>query len=163
MEINNKIQALILLGANFGDAKKTFIHAVNELKCISKICKQSSLYSSPSWGFTAPDFLNQAIIIETALTPQALMDKLLNIEKELGRRRQGEGYQSRTIDMDIILIKEMVICTEKLIVPHPKMHERKFVLVPCSEIAAEWQHPLFKKTISELLEMCEDSSNPIII
>lgn len=160
MEINNRIQALILLGANMGDVKKTFIHAINELKRISDICKQSSLYSSPSWGFEAPDFLNQAVIIETALTPQELMDKLLNIEKEFGRTREGEGYQSRTIDMDIILIKEMVINTEKLLVPHPKMQERKFVLVPCNEIASAWQHPLFKKTISELLEMCEDSSNP---
>lgn len=160
MEINNKIQALILLGANLGDVKKTFIYAINELKRISDICKQSSLYLSRSWGFEAPDFLNQAIIIETDLTPQELMDKLLNIEKKLGRIREGEGYQSRTLDMDIILIKEMIINMESLIVPHPKMHERKFVLVPCCEIAPEWQHPRFKKSISELLEMCGDSTNP---
>lgn len=163
METRNRIQALILLGGNLGNVKKKFYQAINELKSLSNICKQSSLYSSPSWGFEAPDFLNQAIIIETAYTPQTLMNKLLNIEKAFGRIREGKGYQSRTLDIDIILIEDMIICSEKLIIPHPKMHKRKFVLVPCNEIASEWQHPVLKKTISELLEMCEDSSNPKLL
>lgn len=158
MEIKNKILALLLLGANMGDVKKTFTHAIIELSKIGQILKVSSFYSSPSWGFQASDFLNQAIIIETEYTPHEFLSAILNIEKGLGRVRTGNGYQSRKIDIDIILLKDRVVNTKELIVPHPKMQERKFVLVPCSEIAAEWNHPLLNKKVDELLENCQDSS-----
>ncbi|MFN7014422.1 MAG: 2-amino-4-hydroxy-6-hydroxymethyldihydropteridine diphosphokinase [Bacteroidia bacterium] len=163
MEIRTKIEVLILLGANMGAVKKTFTHALDELGKIGQILKVSSLYSSPSWGFQASDFQNQAAIIETELSPQELLNSILSIEKHLGRVRVGTGYQSRIIDIDIILIKNKVVNTTALTVPHPKMHERKFVLVPCSEIAAEWNHPLLNKKVDEMLKNCEDSSKITMI
>lgn len=158
MERKTKIEALLLLGANMGDIKKTFTHAIAELGKLGRIVNFSSFYSSPSWGFEASNFLNQALIIETELSPQELLNNILNVEKHIGRVRAGSGYQSRIIDIDIILIKDTIINTKKLIVPHPKMQDRKFVLVPCNEIAADWQHPVLNCSISDLLEKCEDSS-----
>ncbi|MFN4233826.1 MAG: 2-amino-4-hydroxy-6-hydroxymethyldihydropteridine diphosphokinase [Bacteroidia bacterium] len=160
MDTTQKNEALILLGANLGDIKQSFNNAIIEIKQLGVIKKKSSLYVSPSWGFKAPDFINQAIMLETELTPFELLEKLLSIEEKMGRKRMGEGYQSRTIDLDIILIKDTTICSDKLTVPHLKMHERKFVLVPCNEIASNWHHPILKKSINELLKNCEDSSNP---
>lgn len=160
MDTSKKNKALILLGANLGDIKQSFNNAINEIKQFGFINNFSSLYLSPSWGFKAPDFINQAIILETELTPFELLDKLLCIEEKMGRKRIGEGYQSRTIDLDVILIKDVIIHSEKLTVPHIKMHERKFVLVPCNEIAPKWNHPILNKSINELLEHCEDTINP---
>ncbi len=158
METKNKIETLLLLGANMGDVKKTFTHAMNELNKIGQIFKVSSLYCSPSWGFKASDFLNQALIIETEKTPNELLNNILNIERDLGRVRKGNGYQSRIIDIDIILIKNIIINTNELVVPHPKMQERKFVLVPCAEIAPDWQHPVLNCCILDLSIKCADSS-----
>ncbi len=158
MERKTKIEALLLLGANMGDVKKTFTHANIELGKLGRIVSRSLLYSSPSWGFEASDFLNQALIIEAELSPQELLNSILSIEKHLGRVRAGSGYQSRIIDIDIILIKDTIINTKELVVPHPKMQERKFVLVPCNEIASKWTHSVLKYRVEELLEKCEDTA-----
>lgn len=158
MDFEFKIQALLLLGGNIGDVKRTFVQAIEQLGKIGYIHKVSSLYISPSWGFVSNDFLNQAVILETKLSPQSLLIEILNIEKKLGRVRAGNVYQARLIDIDIILLKDIVVNTSDLKVPHPKMHERKFVLVPCNEIAAEWIHPNFKSNVKELLNKCTDTS-----
>jgi 2-amino-4-hydroxy-6-hydroxymethyldihydropteridine diphosphokinase len=152
------METLLLLGANMGEIKKTFLDARNKLNRIGSILRASSLYSSPSWGFKANDFINQALIYQTNLQPQKLIYSILAIEKELGRERKALGYESRVIDIDIILIKDTIINSKELVVPHPKMQERKFVLVPCNEIADNWLHPLLNKKISELLLCCEDTS-----
>jgi 2-amino-4-hydroxy-6-hydroxymethyldihydropteridine diphosphokinase len=152
------METLLLLGANIGEIKKTFLDAINKLNNMGSILKASSLYSSPSWGFEANDFINQALIYQTNLYPQKLISNILAIEKELGRERNAFGYESRVIDIDVILIKDTIICSKELVVPHPKMHQRKFVLVPCNEIAGNWLHPLLNKKISELLLCCEDNS-----
>lgn len=152
------IRALLLLGGNLGDVKKTLSEAIVHLKKVGNILNKSSIYVSTSWGFSAPDFLNQALILETNLQPHELLRKILEIELIFGRKRNGMGYQSRTIDIDIILINNLVIKSDELIVPHPKMHERKFVLVPCNEIASDWIHPIFNCNIGNLLNICTDNS-----
>lgn len=157
MDNNFNIHALLLLGGNLGDVKKTLSEALVHLNKIGNVISQSSIYVTSSWGFNAPDFLNQALILETNLQPEELMNKILDIEITFGRKRNGVGYQSRTIDIDIILLRNLVIMTDKLIVPHPKMHERKFVLVPCNEIASDWIHPIFKCNIESLLNKCTDN------
>jgi 2-amino-4-hydroxy-6-hydroxymethyldihydropteridine diphosphokinase len=158
MEKNNKTLALLLIGGNMGEVKKSFSQAISQLESLGNVLKRSSIYSSPSWGFNAPDFLNQAIIIDTKLSPHELLTNILKIEEKIGRIRNEKGYQSRLIDIDIILIKNTVINSDTLVVPHPKMHLRKFVLIPCEEIAADWKHPTLNSSIANLIQNCEDTS-----
>ena len=99
------------------------------------------------------------IEVETDLSPQELLERILNIESSLGRVRSSEQYSSRIIDIDILLYNDLVIDEPDLKIPHPLMHERKFVLIPLCEIAPEMIHPVLEKTFGELLEICEDRSN----
>lgn len=175
--------AYLLLGSNMGD-KVSFLHkAVERLQQLSiNPAVVSSIYESEPWGFNSKEwFLNQAVKIETDLDPQTLLDKILEIEKNLGRKRnpRGEwnvgsnagsnvgsdtgsegdlGYSSRTIDIDILLYEDLVINTADLKVPHPRMHLRRFVLMPLCEIAPDQIHPVLNQKISGLLEKCEDSA-----
>jgi 2-amino-4-hydroxy-6-hydroxymethyldihydropteridine diphosphokinase len=112
----------------------------------------SSLYETEPVEFTdqAP-FLNCALALETEEAPEQLMESVLHIEQEMGRvRQQNKG--PRTIDIDILLFSDTIIDSPKLTIPHPAMHERRFVLQPLAEIAPEARHPVLKKTIRELLE-----------
>jgi 2-amino-4-hydroxy-6-hydroxymethyldihydropteridine diphosphokinase len=101
-----------------------------------------------------------AVLIETNLSPEELIYQILNIEKELGRVRGSikEGYESREIDIDILLYDNLVIDSDFLTIPHPRMHLRKFVLEPLMEIASNIEHPVFCKTIKELCKICPDKS-----
>lgn len=122
-------------------------------------CK-SSIYTSNAWGMEkAPDFYNQVVKVSTSLSAAQLLEKLVAIEKTLGRERvPGEKYQSRTIDLDILLFNRDIIDSPELTVPHPRMHLRRFVLVPLTEIAAAEVHPLLNKSIDVLLKECPDKS-----
>ena len=109
--------------------------------------------SSDDW------FVNQVLELETSLKADTLIDKLLLIESELGRTRtMAEGYQSRLIDIDILLFNDETLDTAKLIIPHPRMHLRKFTLMPLAEIAPNKIHPIIRTTSLELLQACEDES-----
>ena len=125
-----------------------------------RIIKKSSLYKSSSWGFKAEnDFFNQVIEVETVLQPKEQIYSLLNIEKSLGRQRKDEtGYVSRSIDIDILFIDDLIIETPELTVPHPRLHLRRFTLVPLNEKWSGKIHPLFNKTIDELLNGCSDEA-----
>lgn len=136
--------------------------ALEKLKKLSAFpVVSSTLYTSEPWGFeTSQHFLNQAIIIQTELKPTYVLGELLNIENTLGRQRIGGGsYESRTIDLDILMADNFIIKESKLQIPHPRLHLRKFALMPANEIAGDWIHPGFNLSIGQLLELCEDKSD----
>lgn len=121
------------------------------------IVKKSSLYASEPWGEPdQPEYLNQALHIQTKLQPYDLLKLLLNIETKLGRTRNIPNGP-RIIDIDILFYDQLVLDDEFLQIPHPRMHQRRFNLLPVNEIAPKWMHPVFNKNVSELLENCEDT------
>ena len=147
----------LLLGSNLGDRKKNLTVARNEIElAVGPIIKTSSLYQTAAWGKTdQPDFLNQAIEVETSLSPEEALLQILKMEISLGRRRK-EKWGERIIDIDILLYGDIVTNSPQLTIPHPRLPNRRFALVPLTEIAADVVHPELQKTIRELLEVCPD-------
>ena len=149
----------LLLGGNLGNKSLIFKEAQNKLQeKLGKITKKSSIYETEPWGFKTKDnFWNQALIIETPLSHKEILKITKDTEIELGRIRGEKRYTSRTIDIDLLFLGNLIINEPNLEIPHPRMINRRFVLIPMSEIAPEWVHPVFKKTITKLLEECTDS------
>jgi len=138
------------LGSNVGDRETNLHSALERLRALGDVVEVSSFYETEPVEFTAqPWFLNCAVKLDTEKTPQQLLAGLLDVEKQMGRKRtQKKG--PRTIDIDILLFGSSIIETSGLTVPHPAMHERRFVLEPLVEIASEIRHPGFKRTIRQL-------------
>ena len=148
--------AYIALGSNLGDRSETLASALTMLDA----CEGVSVLRVSEMIETAPiggpgdqgDYLNGAAEIETSLSPTELLAVLQDIERKFGRDRQSERrWGERTCDLDILLIGDVVMDTPELTIPHPRMHERKFVLAPLNKLAAEAVHPILNKTISTLL------------
>ena len=158
MDTRRKIY--ISLGSNKGDRLKNLQDAINLIfERIGKINIISKVYNSPAFGFEGSDFLNCCVIFETDIAPDEIMLALLEIETSMGRVREANaGYESRTIDLDILFVDEDVLETKLLKVPHPELHKRKFVLKPLLEIAPKLTHPTLHKNVYDLLETCEDTS-----
>lgn len=153
--------SLILIGSNLGQ-RETIINQSVEMmseRC-GEVLAVSSLYETEPWGFTAEQsFLNCVVALRTEKSPHALLEELMKIEKELGRERHSvEGYESRPIDLDILYYDDKIINDDDLIVPHPRLHKRRFTLTPLCDIAADFIHPVFKKSNKDLLNSCEDFS-----
>ena len=151
-------QTYLLTGGNMGNPGDNLKQA-NELitKHIGSIIRQSSLYRTAAWGQTdQDDFLNQVLMVNTTLDAISLMEQILLIEHTLGRVRQ-EKYGPRIIDIDILFFNDQVINTEKLVIPHPQLQNRRFVLEPLHEIAPNFVHPVFQKTVHQLLIECVDN------
>ena len=149
--------AYLLTGSNLGDrlANLNTAKALIDLHC-GKTTRFSSVYETAAWGkIDQPSFLNQALEIETTLHPKELIKKVLKVEKLLGRKRT-EKYGPRIIDVDIIFFNNEIIKKHFLAIPHPEVQNRRFALVPLSELAPDLIHPVLKKSIRELLEACSD-------
>lgn len=147
----------LLLGGNLGDRHANLAAARKLIgENIGTIVKMSSLYETEPWGKAdQPAFLNQALEVATDLNAATLLERILSIEKKLGRLREDK-WSARTIDIDILFFDAKILNTKDLTLPHPHLHERNFVLVPMLEIAPNKQHPIFKKTIEELYEASKD-------
>lgn len=140
------------LGSNIGDRGANLEQAIERLRGVGDVVAVSSIYETEPVEFERQAwFLNCAVTLETDKLPKQLLAAILRIEREMGRRRiLAKG--PRLIDIDVLLFGASIIDTPQLTVPHPAMHERRFVLEPLAEIAPEARHPVFKKTVRELRE-----------
>lgn len=159
---NTAVETLILLGGNQGKRIEFLGEARQEIsQSLGPITGLSSIYETEAWGMeNAQPFLNQVIRVETNLSAFELMHTLLEIEQKLGRNRKTvtDGYADRTIDLDLLYYGVEIIQEKELIVPHPRIQDRRFTLVPLCEIAPDFVHPVLAKTQSELLQSCQDQS-----
>lgn len=157
-------RAYLSIGSNKGDKFQNLQRTVDKLNVnAGKVTALSKVYTSPAWGFESDDFLNACLAIDTQLSPEALLQTMLGIEKDLGRIRSGrKGYTARTIDIDIIFYEDETIDNTILKIPHPHLQNRKFVLQPLADIAPGKIHPTLRKSTSELLDNCDDNSELII-
>ena len=143
----------LALGTNQGNLTENLKKCLNNFKILKK---STPIKTKPFEMNSKNDFLNQVIQIETELSPQKLLEKLKNIETQMGRTNKND-YSDRIIDIDIISYDDLIFQDDNLIIPHPKMHQRKFVLLPLREIAPNFVHPSSKKTIDEMLEKIDNT------
>ena len=148
----------LLIGGNMGDRMANLSLAMEAIeKEIGPIQQMSSIYETAAWGNTQqPDFLNQALLVHTHWDALKVMTCLLTIEKQMGRER-SVPMGPRTIELDIIYFNEEILDLPALTIPHPRLAERKFVLLPLTEIAPAYIHPVFNKSNACLLKECGDS------
>lgn len=150
-------EVYVSLGTNLGDKDNNLRTAVRLMQeRIGKVISLSSFYETAPWGFQSEhSFLNAAACIETRLSPEQLLLVTQQIERELGRTQKSSGnvYKDRLIDIDLLMYDNLQIHSDQLVLPHPLMTERGFVLEPLAEIAPETIHPVTGKTIRELLEL----------
>lgn len=146
----------LCLGGNTGDRSAHLEAALSALSRKGTVSARSAVYETEAWGMEGASFLNQAVKFDTALSPGSLIAFIHAIERETGRTRTQGGYADRAMDIDILLAGDRVIDSPGLQVPHPRMAERRFVLVPLNDIAPDVTHPISGKKVSELLAACRD-------
>ncbi|GAA4381769.1 2-amino-4-hydroxy-6-hydroxymethyldihydropteridine diphosphokinase [Hymenobacter koreensis] len=150
--------AYLLLGSNLGNRVAVLHRALVALaEQAGKIVSVSPVYETAAWGLEAqPAFLNQAVHISTALAPEALLDICQQVEQEAGRERE-EMWGPRTLDVDILLYDDVVLDSPRLVLPHPRLHKRRFALVPLADLAPSLVHPALGQTVQQLLADCPDT------
>jgi dihydroneopterin aldolase/2-amino-4-hydroxy-6-hydroxymethyldihydropteridine diphosphokinase len=148
------------IGTNLGNRADNLSESIDMIgEYIGQVVDSSSVYETEPWGFeTKDEFLNMVVMIETKHSPSTILRNIILIESLLGRIRGENRYSSRVIDIDLLIYEDQIINEKGLIVPHPLMHERKFVLIPLCEIAHEMMHPVLNVTFASLLESCKDKS-----
>lgn len=156
-------KVILSLGSNQGSRKDYLMQCIDMLHLnVGTIVSVSSIYESESWGFESDAFYNCAVLMHTNRSAQHIFKTIQKIEKKLGRTRSDQkGYQSRTIDIDIVYFDDEIIETLTLQIPHKEMQNRLFVLLPLQEIAADWVHPVLLKNSNELVSITEDNSSCI--
>ena len=154
--------AYIALGTNLGNRLANLKAAVAALTPQMSVLAKSHIYETPPWGYAEqPAFLNQAVKVETYLEAEPLLRHLKRLELALGREPSFQNGP-RLIDLDLLFFDDLILETSVLTVPHPRVHERAFVLVPLNDIAPEYMHPEFKKTVRELLAGCDTSGIQLV-
>lgn len=159
--MSTPIRTYLSLGSNQGN-KLEWLQKATDLifENIGRVVAVSTVYKTPAWGFDGADFFNACLAVSTRLSAERLLAELLRIENQLGRVRDQtvSTYQNRNIDLDILFYGDAVQSTANLQVPHPKMTERKFVLAPLADIAANKMHPEKKVSVADLLNTCTDKA-----
>lgn len=149
----NLSRCAIALGANLGDPEATLEAAIDTLDQTPQVRveQRSSWYLTQAIGPPQPDYINGCAILRTSLSPAALMQTLLDIENQFGRVRR-ERWGARTLDLDLLLFDNVILNSPDLVIPHPRMGERAFVLIPLAEIAPHWIDPVSQQTIQTLIQ-----------
>ncbi len=157
----NTMKYVVALGANLGDRQATLTNAVSAIaEQIGSVLAQSRLIETEPLIHpddsqpTQPSYLNGALLVKSSLSPAVVLEKLLAIEQSLGRVRSlsAQRWQPRHIDLDLIVADDLVLSSPTLVIPHPEMHKRRFVLEPMCEVWRDWRHPLLGKSTAELLD-----------
>lgn len=158
MKMQQKV--VLSLGSNQGNRLENIEKCIQLIhQKIGSVLRVSKLYETPSWGFESDAFYNCALVLHTSFSAQKILRKIATIEKSLGRiRKESDAYESRIIDVDIISIKEQVINSDLLTVPHPQMQHRLFVLLPMQDLKLDWRHPVLQKSVPDLIAACMDKS-----
>ena len=159
MKVSNKV--FLSLGSNIGDRESNIAQAISAIEItqgIDNVSSASFYHTEPLYNKDQGFFINTVIGLDTILKPFELLDLIKNIEIMLGRKKRRKKNMPRTIDIDILVHGESIIETEELIIPHPNLIHRKFVLIPFDEIAPDYKIPLMKLTVHELLVNCTDES-----
>ena len=153
-------QIVLSIGSNQGNRLENIESCIALIhQEVGTVIQVSKLYETPAWGFESDAFYNCALLLHSTSSAQKILNQILKVEKQLGRiRSHQEGYQSRIIDVDLIVFDDEIIDLEKLQVPHPLMQNRKFVLMPMQDLKLNWKHPVFQKSISELIAVTPDDS-----
>jgi len=153
-------EVFILLGGNLEDKSKIFKETRKLIGIrIGLVTKQSSVYVTEPWGFDSELFWNQALIAKTTLNPHEILLQTQLIEKLMGRVKKSDHYEARVMDIDLLFYNDLVLNTPDLTLPHPKMGDRKFVLIPLNEIAPNKCHPVSGLKVKEMLRLCSDQLN----
>ena len=152
-----KSTTYLSLGSNVGDRTNNLKNAINSIEnLVGKVNKISKFYENPAIGFDGDNFVNICVELVTHLSPKELLNSLLNIENEYGRKRLKSGeYSSRIIDIDIIFYEDLIINQNGLVIPHPRMQSRHFVLTPMCDLNPDFIHPISGLKISQLIDEIE--------
>jgi 2-amino-4-hydroxy-6-hydroxymethyldihydropteridine diphosphokinase len=154
---------VIGLGTNVGDRLTNLREAVRFIdQSVGKIARCSEVWETEPWGYNSPNSFYNAVCVVRYERPDqifSLMEQLLRIEQMMGRmRNETNTYEDRIIDLDLISFDDLVLQLDNIIIPHPKMHLRKFVLLPLEQIYPSWYHPVLEKTVRELISECPDKT-----
>ncbi|MBT6224689.1 MAG: 2-amino-4-hydroxy-6-hydroxymethyldihydropteridine diphosphokinase [Cryomorphaceae bacterium] len=152
------------IGSNKGNRSGLINEAIDKIDIIiGKVVLKSSIYETKSWGFNSNNFYNICILLESTLTPELILNKILTIEKGMGRLKTTDQYSDRCIDIDILFFDNMIVNSKSLEIPHPRIQLRKFVLTPMLELTPDLIHPILNKSIRQLELECVDKDQPIKI
>ena len=150
------------IGSNKGNRSGLINEAIDKIDIIiGKVLQKSSIYETKSWGFNSNNFYNICILLESTLTPELILNKILTIEKDMGRLKTTDQYSDRCIDIDILFFDNMIVNSKSLEIPHPRIQLRKFVLTPMLELTPDLIHPILNKSIRQLELECVDKDQPV--